>query len=115
MGRPVFQNDHGQVLWVGHSSWIVTDREVMWQKGKVKRNMVMVNSGGIAHVCPGNKKAKWWYLDKSKRREDETMEVTLSILDRLMSILQTWGRVANLDEINQKEEGHTIGLEEIKI
>ena len=76
MGRPVFQNDHGQVLWVGHSSWIVTDREVMWQKGKVKRNMVMVNSGGIAHVCPGNKKAKWWYLDKSKRREDETMEVT---------------------------------------
>ena len=36
----------------------------------------MVNSGGIAHVCPGNKKAKWWYLDKSKRREDETMEVT---------------------------------------
>lgn len=76
MGRPVFQNDQGKVLWVGHSAWIVTDKEVMIQKGKVKRNMVLVNSGGVAHICPSNKKAKWWYLDKKRRQEDETMELS---------------------------------------
>merc|ERR1711874_650646 len=76
MGRPVFQNAEGAVLWVGHSAWVVTEEEVMLHKGKVKRHMVMVNSGGIAHVCPGNKRATWWVLNKGKRIEDETMEVT---------------------------------------
>ena len=76
MGRPVFVNEDNMVLWAGHSAWIVTDKKVIWQKVKVKRYMVMANSGGIAHTCPGNKRAKWWFLDKGKRIEDDTMEVT---------------------------------------
>ena len=78
MGRPVFENDCGKVLWVAHSAWIVTDKMVMKKGGKVKRSMVQINSGGIAHICPGNMKAKWWFLDGDRRREDESMEVTCS-------------------------------------
>ena len=79
MGRPVFKNEHGKVLWVGHSAWIVTDKVAIKrrEKGeKVRRNMVVVNSGGAAHVCPGNAAAKWWYLEDGRRKEDDTMVVT---------------------------------------
>ena len=76
MGRPVFINTSDAVLWVGHSAWIVTEREVMVQKKKVKRHMVVVSSGGVAHTCPGDKRATWWVLGQGRRREDETMSVT---------------------------------------
>ena len=82
MGRPVFQNTTGAVLWVGHSAWMVTDREVMLQKKRVKfhkkvlKKRVMVNSGGVAHTCPGDNRASWWVLDQGRRREDESFSVT---------------------------------------
>lgn len=76
MGRPVFFNTSEAVLWVGHSAWIVTRREVMLQRRKVTRNMAIVSSGGVAHTCPGDKRATWWVLGYGGRREDETMSVT---------------------------------------
>ena len=74
-GRPVFQSGMGKVLWVGHTAWIITDREVMERVGRVKRKEVVVFSGGVAHLCPGSMRATWWFLDTDRRREDPDMLV----------------------------------------
>ena len=74
-GRPVFENHAGKILWVGHSAWMVTDREVRTAGRRTRHKDVAVFSGGAAHLCPGSRGATWWYRDTGRRREDPGMAV----------------------------------------
>ena len=75
----MLESIHGKVLWVGHSAWVVTDREAIAiareRGGRTRMRDVAMLSGGAGHLCPGDSRATWWCLGAGRRREDEGMRV----------------------------------------